>query len=150
MGHCQAKTGQFIKKWAIFKIEWRFFNQKWIIFHQKMIYFKHKWIIFNQKLVIFNKKWTIYNKAFAIENGSFAIKNGSIKVSDDFIIFELVPSIKSFRFHNIYGSSKFSFLFSFTNFFFRKLLFFRLSFANEFRIFSLNFNFCLPCFDADK
>ena len=101
-----------------------YFQNRMEIFSIKNgLFFIKKWPISNTNGSFSIKNWTIYNKAFAIENGSFAIKNGSINVSDDFIIFELVPSIKSFRFHNIYGSSKFSFLFSFTNFFFENCYF---------------------------
>ena len=53
-----------------------------------------------------------------IKNASF--ENESIQTGS---IFELVPSIKSFRFHNIYGLSKFSFLFSFTIFFSKIVIF---------------------------
>ena len=65
----------------------------------------------------------VENAPISIDHGPVAVENCSFQVSVDFAIFELIPSIKSFRFHNIYGSSKFSFFILFYEFFSKIVIF---------------------------
>ena len=65
----------------------------------------------------------VENAPISIDHGPVAVENWSFQVSVDFAIFELIPSIKSFRFHNIYGSSKFSFFILFYEFFSKIVIF---------------------------
>ena len=66
---------------------------------------------------------SVENGPISIDHGPISVENGSFQVSADFSIFEHIPSIKSFRFHNIYGSSKFSFFYSLLRIFFENCYF---------------------------
>lgn len=65
----------------------------------------------------------VENGPISNDHGPIAVENWSFQVSADFAIFELIPSIKSFRCHNIYGSSKFSFFILFYEFFSKIVIF---------------------------